>query len=492
MVRLQPRLCLSKVWQQNISRLYFDNYDLYMRLKAGKYYEKWLALALLGSFCLNPFIAHAGFWSIAYYPGWEQAAMPASKIDFTALTHVIHFSIVPNSDGTLNDSDNGISSANSSDIVSKTHAAGRKVLICIGGSESESSFQGATSAANLPLFINNITNFMASRGYDGVDIDWEPLPSTDAEQYTNFVIALRSALNQFSEPKLLTAAAGAYPPYGDSATAEYKMYAGLQSAFDQINIMTYDLSGPYDGWVTWFNSPIYNGGYRFPSNGNLLPCVDGAVTNFLVNGVNSAKLGIGIAFYGYLWTDGRGTSPTCITQPRQSWTNAPTATPIRYSDIMTGYYQTNLYHWDDAAQAAYLGITNANPENNIFLSYDDQRTCQAKVSYARNHGLGGIMIWELAQDYTPGTTDPLLQAVKQSLATPGQINLENNGKNINLEFPSIALGSYRVQWTGDLTFSIWSTLLITNISEAGGPLLITDFGALTNQTQRFYRVQTPP
>jgi GH18 family chitinase len=40
------------------------------------------------------------------------------------------------------------------------------------------------------------------------------------------------------------------------------------------------------------------------------------------------------------------------------------------------------------------------------------------VSYARNHGLGGIMIWELAQDHTPGTSDPLLQAVKQALATP--------------------------------------------------------------------------
>ena len=45
--------------------------------------------------------------------------MPASNIDFTALTHIIHFSLVPNSDGTLNSSDNSVTSANSADVVSR-------------------------------------------------------------------------------------------------------------------------------------------------------------------------------------------------------------------------------------------------------------------------------------------------------------------------------------------------------------------------------------
>jgi chitinase len=436
--------------------------------------------------------AHAEIWRTGYYPGWEQASMPASNIDFTTLTHIIHFSVVPNSDGTLNSTDNTLTLANSADVVLKAHAAGRKVLVCVGGGGTESLFQGATSIAHLPVFINNLTNFVATRGYDGVDLDWEPLPSSDAQQFTNLLTGLRSALNGFSQPKLLTVAAGAYPPYGDSLTAEYVMFAAFQSQFDQINIMTYDLSGPWEGWVTWFNSPIYDGGYRFPSSGGSVPSVDGAVTNFLKNGVAPAKLGIGIAFYGYLWTGGSGTSSICITQPRQSWTNAPTATAIRYSDIMTGYYQTNLYHWDTSAQSAYLGITNANRVNNMFISYDDQRTCQAKVSYARNHGLGGVMIWELAQDHVAQSPAPLMQAVKQAVATPGWANLQINGYDVNLTFTSIALGSYRVQWSSNLTAGIWNTLLITNISGLGGTVQIMDSGALTNQLERFYRIQTPP
>jgi chitinase len=449
-------------------------------------------MLLSGALCLSSVAARADLWSTGYYPGWEQAAMPASSIDFTTLTHVIHFSVVPNSDGTLDSSANSISTANSADVVSQAHAAGRKVLICVGGAGTESLFQGATSPANLPVFINSLTNFMATRGYDGVDIDWEPLPSSDARQYTNLVIGLRSALNAFSQYKLLTAAAGAYPPYGDSVTAEYVMFAALQDQFDQINIMTYDLSGPYSGWVTWFNSPIYDGGYHFPSSGGLVPSVDGAVTNFLTSGVAPAKLGIGIAFYGYLWTGGSGTSSLCITQPRQSWTNAPTATAIRYSDIMTGYYQTNLYHWDTSAQSAYLGITNANPINNMFISYDDQRTCQAKVSYARNHGLGGVMIWELAQDHQSGQPSPLVQALKQALATPGLTGIQNSNNDVNLIFNAIPLGSYRIQWTSNLTAGVWNTLLITNVPDAGGVLQVIDTGAMTSQLQRFYRIQTPP
>ena len=416
--------------------------------------------------------------------------MPASNIDFTALTHIIHFSVIPNSDGTLNSSDNSITIANSADIVSRAHAAGLKVLICVGGADSEGAFQAAASAGNLPAFINHLTNFMSSRGYDGVDIDWEPLPASDAQLYTNLVTGLRSAMNGFNQPELLTVAAGAYPPYSDPPLAQYLMFASLQSQFDQINIMTYDLSGPYEGWVTWFNSPIYDGGYRFPSTGGLVPSVNGAVNNFINNGVTPGKLGIGIAFYGYIWTDGRGTTATSITQPRQSWTNAPTMTAYRYTDIMAGYYQTNLYHWDLTAQSAYIGITNANPLNNSFISYDDQRTCQAKVSYARNNHLGGVMIWELAQDHTPNTPDPLLQAVKQAIATPGQTNLQAIGNDITLNFTAIPLGSYRVQWSSDL--AVWNTLLTTNIAGLGGLVQITDAGAATNQAVRFYRIQTPP
>ena len=159
---------------------------------------------------------------------------------------------------------------------------------------------------------------MKAGNYDGIDLDWEPVPTADFHQFTNLVLELRAALDLLPTRKLLTAAVSAYSPYGDAPDSECKMLAALQPCFDQINIMTYDLSGPYAGWVTWFNSPVYDGSMCFPSTSRLMPSIDGAVKNFTANGVNPAKLGVGVAFYGDVWIGGTGASTGGVSMPRES------------------------------------------------------------------------------------------------------------------------------------------------------------------------------
>jgi len=449
----------------------------------------------LGALLLAPGLVQADLWVTAYYPGWEQSSMPPSTIDFTVVTHVIHFSLIPNSDGSLDSSGNVLTPAYCSSLVSATHGAGRKAIICVGGASTETGFQGATTTANRAAFINNLTNFMATYGYDGIDVDWEPLPASDFNQFTNFVTALRAALNRFPSSKLLTVAAGAYSEYGDPPASEYVMFSALQKQFDQINIMTYDLSGPYAGWVTWFNSPIYDGGYRFPSTGGLVPSVDGAVNGFAANGVAASKLAIGIAFYGDVWSGGAGTSTGGASLPRQSWTNAPSMGQLAYSGILSSYYQSNLYFWDTNAQAAYLSIDNPGSANDKFISYDDQHTCQAKVSYARNHFLGGVMLWELAQAHFPASPpaqrDPLLSSIKQALATPLFTGIQRTNQDLLLSFTALPLGLYRILWSSNLTVPTWATLT-SNVPGASSTVQVLDPAVLLTQPRRFYRVKTPP
>jgi chitinase len=447
----------------------------------------WLAVCLL----LWPAPARADLWITGYYPGWETSTMAPSNIDFTTITHVIHFALVPESNGALNTSDNGLSASACNTLVGLAHAAGRQALVCVGGAGTEGDFLDATSN-NLSGLVINLVNFMSAYHYDGIDLDWEPFVSTDANQYTNLVNGLRTALNNLGGVhKLLTVAAPAYPSYGDSPTAEFTMLASIQNQFDQINVMTYDLSGPYSGWVTWFNSPIYDGGYTFPGTSELVPSIGGAISNFLNNGVSPAKLGVGLPFYGYVWTGGPG-----VTQPRQSWpaNNPPTITEPAYSTIISSYYQTNLYHWDTVAQSAYLSITNTTPSDDMFISYDDAESCQTKVSFARNLHLGGIMIWELSQDYSPtqpaGLRTPLVSVLKQALATPDFTGIQLKTNNVALSFTSIPLGLYRILWSSNLSNPVWNTLT-DNVSGTGSPLLLTDPAPATNAI-RFYRVQTPP
>ena len=355
--------------------------------------------------------SQAGLWNSAYYAGWMQNYLSAQQVDFTAMTHVIHFAVVPKVDGTLDSAINLVTLANSTDVVKRAHAAGTKVLISVGGQGSESGFRSAASSANRARFITNILNFLSSRGYDGVDLDWEPLDTSDAGLYTNLVNELRTALNAITPRPMLTAAVASQPA----------LCAALQSKFDQINLMTYSLSGPWPGWVTWFNSPVYDGGYRFPSAGRPVPCTDGMVSNFLANEVAASKLGIGISFYGYIWSGGTGTSTGGAALPRQSWSTPPATTEVAYSFIMSNYYQPELYYWDTNAQSAYLSINPAGSANDKFISYDDEAACRAKVEYARRKGLGGLIIWELGGGYRAeqpaGQRDLLLQSIKKCLAS---------------------------------------------------------------------------
>src|ERR1051325_4474872 len=100
---------------ENVSQPVTANLELRMFFRR-------LAALIAVELCLFQLSARADLWCTAYYPGWEQGVMPASSIDFTAVTHIIHFSVVPNSDGSLNSSVNSVTSANSSDIVTHAHA----------------------------------------------------------------------------------------------------------------------------------------------------------------------------------------------------------------------------------------------------------------------------------------------------------------------------------------------------------------------------------
>jgi chitinase len=456
-----------------------------MRFRPVSFRRAAVGFVLAGSLCWLLTPARAELWSTGYYPGYRQGAMPASNIDFTALTHVIHFCVAPQSDGTLNTAANGMTAAYSVDLVTRAHAAGTKVLICVAGSGA-GGFLGATTNTHRATFITNLVNFMTTYDYDGIDIDWEPLNASDVTQFTALVNDLRVALNGFTPHRLLTAATG----------QQSSWFAALQDQFDQINLMTYGLLGTWPGWVTWFNAPIYDGGYCFPSTGGLVPSTDGRVDDFIGAGVAPGKLGIGIAFYGKLWAGGTGTSTGGAALPRQSWTTAPTNSSPSYATIMSTYYQTNLYHWDAAAQAAYLSIDNAGSVDDKFISYDDEHTCQAKVSYARNRGLGGVMIWELGQGYRSSQPasqrDPLLQAVKQArLATPNLTGIQRSNQNLRISFTSMPLALYRVQWTTNLAGGSWNTLT-NNVSGTGDIVQITDVGAFAGHSVRYYRVRTPP
>ncbi|HKI46440.1 MAG TPA: glycosyl hydrolase family 18 protein, partial [Balneolales bacterium] len=365
-----------------------------------------------------------GQWVTAYLASYNNYVLPTGNwgdlptdaIDWSAFTQMDYFALNAKSDGSLSTiaAYQNFSPDRLTSIVTAAHTAGKPILFTVGGWGNHDAFASAISSSNRTAFINNLISVMTKWNFDGIDIDMEPINSGDVSNYTAFIKQLYNALQQHKTPVL------SKPMLTCATSWQPAMFAQLQSYFDEINLMTYDMSGAWQGWVTWHNAPVYDGSITFPGSSKKVPSIDDDINSYTAAGVDAKKLGIGIDFYGYVWSGGTGTSTGGVTAPDQSWQTAPTVTDnVAYHDIMDQYYQSGNVKWDSKADAAYISIDQSGSANDKFISYDNEKSIQAKFQYMRDKGIGGVIIWELGAGYRSnqpaGQRDLLLQAVKQAM-----------------------------------------------------------------------------
>ena len=118
-------------------------------------------------------------------------------------------------------------------------------------------------------------------------------------------------------------------------------YGQVAPLFDRINVMTYDMAGPWQGWQSWHNSALYGETPTTPSS------VASSLAFYLASGVPAATLGVGTAFYGYCWQG--------VTGLRQDGGNiAASDGAISYTNIIDSYYTSAVHVWDTTARVPYL------------------------------------------------------------------------------------------------------------------------------------------
>jgi len=110
-----------------------------------------------------------------------------------------------------------------------------------------------------------------------------------------------------------------------------------------------------------------------------------------------------------------------------------TAEALTYDDIMTNYYSAGAYRWDTDAQSSYL-TRPANPPY-TYISYDDPTLLTQKVNYIDNKGLGGLICWNVGQQYRPsqpaGQQNPLLTAIYNAVNAPTLTDTLSNWSNVS-------------------------------------------------------------
>ncbi|MFD7129955.1 glycosyl hydrolase family 18 protein [Streptomyces sp. NPDC059894] len=235
--------------------------------------------------------------------------------------------------------------------------------------------------------------------FDGIDIDWEypnacglTCDTSGPAAFKNLVSALRT---EFGSNYLITAAITADGSSGGKIDAAD--YGGAAQYLDWYNVMTYDYFGAWAATgPTAPHSPLtsYSG---IPTAG--FNSAD-AIAKLKAKGVPSAKLLLGIGFYGRGWTG--------VTQSAPGGT-ATGAAPGTYEAGIEDYkvLKNSCPATGTVAGTAYAYCGTQ------WWSYDTPATIAGKMTWAENQGLGGAFFWEFSGDTSNGE---LVSAINSGLS----------------------------------------------------------------------------
>lgn len=279
---------------------------------------------------------------VGYLPYYRQSTF--SKVDLSLLTHINYFSVTINSDGSL--SNPNVTASNLNAVVAAAHAAGVTVSITVG--PVSFSTLAASSAARV-AFANNIVNFALTYNLDGIDIDWEPPAGNNVTNYGYLINDLYAVAHP--QHMLITAAVNPW-------TNEIPV-TPVNTKMDWLNVMCYDFA---------------------PANHSTYTDAVSGMTDWTAYGVQKNKIVMGLPFYG---------------KAGSSWSNDVSKT---YSGILGDYASLHSGAFPSLDTDSYVASDGKT------YYFNGVTTTEKKVAYVRDNGYGGMMIWELGQDYWNGSS----------------------------------------------------------------------------------------
>lgn len=258
------------------------------------------------------------------------------QIDYSKLTHLCIAFANPDMQGNLSFNDQ-----DPTEVISKAHENDVEVFLSLAGgaltSEWEAAWEELIKPQNRSAFIHKILEYTFEYDFQGIDVDIEW--SHVDENYSGFVLELKDSLVVYDLP--MTAALPGtyrYPEISDEALA----------AYDWINMMVYNLTGP---WAP--NNPGQHSPYSFAE--------DAIFYWSFSQQVPLEKLTLGLPFYGF------------------DFSNSSNVTSFSFNSMVSANPD---YAYEDQVGLAY---------------YNGIPTIQQKTSLALDQ-LSGVMIWELGQD----------------------------------------------------------------------------------------------
>jgi spore germination protein YaaH len=313
--------------------------------------------------------------------------------DYSTLTTVAFIGVDALADGTLETSRDGAVTSQwaawtsdwMNDVITKAHTAGCKVVLTIkrfawSAAERALTTELLSSADARANLAEEIADAVIARGVDGVNLDFEPIPTAVKDDFVTFVRLLRQELDERQAGLFLTFDATA-------RIANYRI-ADLtaEGAADAVFVMGYPFKSS-GSKRTGANSPLDGVKYGLPET----------VDAYLAR-TTADKVILGLPYYGYEWSTETKLLHSS-TRPVGPTYGSPNSRPIG-SAIDVGI--ANGRRWDAQQLVAWTRwryrACATCPLTWRQLYYDDTQSLGLKYDMIIERDLAGVGFFKIGND----------------------------------------------------------------------------------------------
>lgn len=260
------------------------------------------------------------------------------------------------------------------DVIDTALAYGVNVHLCITLFSGHSTFFSGSEAQDNLIYC--IIALLEARGGSGVNIDFEAMPSSVSNDFTEFIAELRYQMDSQLPGKIISIAV---PAVNWNETFDIP---GLIPNTDYFMIMGYDYywngssqAGPVAGLYSMTGSYDYN--------------LSRTLSYYLSQGVEPGKIILGLPYYGREWPTEGPVAPSNIT----GWGEALTYEYVRYN--ATGHYNDNNRKFEPGSASNYFSF-DASGWYQCFM--EDTVSLGRKYDLINRMDLAGLGIWALGYD----------------------------------------------------------------------------------------------
>ena len=309
-----------------------------------------------------------------YMPYWMLAQV--NNIDYSLLSTIAYFDVEINGNGDVTTDQGWSSSFSVITLINNAHAAGVRVVLCMTNFTASQISAIVNTPSIKKKVIDNLYSLVSAKNGDGVNIDFENIPSGNRDSVTSFMRDLATKFHTDRPGSHVSCAPTDYDfRQGDWDVKEISKFT------DVIFMQGYGY-----GWST---APIAEPVGLLPTgtywgSTNITTLINGV----LATGPDTSRIILGLPHFGYDW-------PTNSSSVKASTTGSGTA--VVYPDALLKIDDYGR-QWDVPAMNPWYRYQVGTQWHQGW--YDDAESMSKKYQFAEDKKLGGVGMWSLGMDQT--------------------------------------------------------------------------------------------